>query len=30
MVFMNAGQGGFVYLNYVPFTVDEVMKHIGL
>ena len=30
MIFMNAVQGGVVYLNCVPFTVGEVMKHIGL
>ena len=30
MVFMNAGQGGVMYLNCVTFTVDDVIKHIGL
>ena len=24
---MNAGQGGVVYPNCVPFTMDEFMKH---
>ena len=30
MIFMNAGQGGVVYPNGISFTVDKVMKHIGL
>ena len=27
---MNAGKGGTLYPHYNPFTVDEVMKHIGI
>ena len=30
MIHMNAGKGGTLYPHYNPFTVDEVMKHIGI
>ena len=30
MILMNAGKGGSVYPNCHPFSVDEVMQHIGL
>ena len=30
IIFMNAGQGGFLYPNCILFTVYEVMKQIGL
>ena len=26
----NAGEGGTIYPDFVPFTVDELMKHIGI
>ena len=29
MILMNAGKGGTLYPHCNPFTVDEVMKHIG-
>ena len=30
MILMNAGKGGSLYPHCNPFTVDEVMQHIGI
>lgn len=29
-MYSNAGKGGTVYRDFVPFTVEEMMKHIGI